>query len=308
MPRCRRWCEEPRSRLGIVRRCWCGGGRGCRSPSAQPGSAVRAAPAMICQWTSRALASWFRLSDWAGPDAGGSHCCCRGRPRTGSSTRTGITSPRRHATCRVANTRTRCVVFNGRGSCPYREGPYVGWTCWRTAEHVSGDFAHYAAQVASRATDHYVTFSFDTTRAKTPAELREVVRAAGGFLSACVRVADPIALAWHPHGMYTGRVRGDRRGRRNCARHRYRHRARAAVNALRRGRHAGRGHGLSRRTPARRAAVASPAARHRPRPGPCAGPLDLLRGRRPHLTAATQRSSRRTASRHERTSGRGLGT
>ena len=80
---------------------------------------------------------------------------------------------------------------------------YVGWTCWRTAEHVSGDFAHYAAQVASRATDHYVTFSFDTSRAKTPAELREVVRAAGGFLSACVRVADPIALAWHPHGMYT---------------------------------------------------------------------------------------------------------
>ena len=32
MPRCRLWCEGFRSRPGIVRRGWCGGGRGCRSP------------------------------------------------------------------------------------------------------------------------------------------------------------------------------------------------------------------------------------------------------------------------------------
>ena len=80
---------------------------------------------------------------------------------------------------------------------------YVGWSCWRTAEHVSGDFAHYAAQVATGAADHYVTFGWDTSRARTPAELREVLRAASGFLSACVRVAAPDSLAWHPHGMYT---------------------------------------------------------------------------------------------------------
>jgi hypothetical protein len=80
---------------------------------------------------------------------------------------------------------------------------YVGWSCWRTAEHISGDFAHYASQVATGAADHYVAFSWDTTRAKTPAELREVLRAAGGFLSACVRVAAPDSLAWHPHGTYT---------------------------------------------------------------------------------------------------------
>jgi hypothetical protein len=79
----------------------------------------------------------------------------------------------------------------------------VGSSCWRTAEHVSGDFAHYASQVATGAADHYVAFGWDTTRAKTPAELREVLRAARGFLSAGVRVADPAASAWHPHGMYT---------------------------------------------------------------------------------------------------------
>jgi hypothetical protein len=68
---------------------------------------------------------------------------------------------------------------------------------------VSGDFAHYAAQVAAGATDHYVAFGFDTSRAGTPAELREVVRAAGGLLAACVRVADPASVAWHPHGLFT---------------------------------------------------------------------------------------------------------
>lgn len=79
----------------------------------------------------------------------------------------------------------------------------VGWTCWQTAEHIAGDFAHYGAQIIGRPRDHYVKFSFDTSRAATPDELREVVRVAGGILAAAVRTASPDCLAWHPHGYFT---------------------------------------------------------------------------------------------------------
>jgi hypothetical protein len=79
----------------------------------------------------------------------------------------------------------------------------VGWTCWRTADHIAGDFAHYAAQVIGQPRDHYVKFSFDTSRATTPDELREVVRVAGGILAAAVLTASPNCLAWHPHGYFT---------------------------------------------------------------------------------------------------------
>ena len=79
----------------------------------------------------------------------------------------------------------------------------VGWSCWRTADHISGDFAHYAAQIVGQPRDHYVKFSFDTSRATTPDELREVVRVAGGILAAAVRTASPDWLAWHPHGYFT---------------------------------------------------------------------------------------------------------
>ena len=81
----------------------------------------------------------------------------------------------------------------------------VGWSCWLTADHISGDFAHYAAQVLGRPRDHYVKFSFDTSRATTPDELREVVRVAGGMLAAAVRTASPDCLGWHPHGYFTPR-------------------------------------------------------------------------------------------------------
>jgi hypothetical protein len=60
----------------------------------------------------------------------------------------------------------------------------VGWTCWQTVEHIAGDFAHYAAQIIGQPRDHYVKFGFDTSRATTPDELREVVRVAGGIHSA----------------------------------------------------------------------------------------------------------------------------
>jgi hypothetical protein len=32
----------------------------------------------------------------------------------------------------------------------------VGWSCWLTADHISGDFAHYAAQIIGQPRDHYV--------------------------------------------------------------------------------------------------------------------------------------------------------
>jgi Mycothiol maleylpyruvate isomerase N-terminal domain len=79
----------------------------------------------------------------------------------------------------------------------------VDWTCWRTAEHIAGDFAHYAAQIIGQPRDHYVKFGFDTSRASTPDELREVVRVAGGMLAAAVRTASPDGLGWHPHGFFT---------------------------------------------------------------------------------------------------------
>jgi hypothetical protein len=79
----------------------------------------------------------------------------------------------------------------------------VGWSCWSTADHISGDFAHYAAQIIGQPRDHYVKFSFDTSRATTPDELREVVRVSGGLLAAAVRTARQDCLGWHPHGYFT---------------------------------------------------------------------------------------------------------
>lgn len=67
----------------------------------------------------------------------------------------------------------------------------------------AGDFAHYAAQIIGQPRDHYVKFSFDTSRASTPDELCEVVRVAGGLLAAVVRTASSDCLGWHPHGYFS---------------------------------------------------------------------------------------------------------
>jgi hypothetical protein len=77
---------------------------------------------------------------------------------------------------------------------------HVGWTCWLTADHIAADFAHYAAQVLGQPRDHYVKFSFDTSRAKTDVELREVVAVAGGMLASAVRAAPPQSLGRKRHG------------------------------------------------------------------------------------------------------------
>jgi hypothetical protein len=79
----------------------------------------------------------------------------------------------------------------------------VGWSCWFTAEHVAGDFVHYAGQVVGQTRGHYVKFGFDTSRASDPDQLREVVRVAGGLLAAVVQTADPNSVGWHPHGYFT---------------------------------------------------------------------------------------------------------
>jgi hypothetical protein len=78
-----------------------------------------------------------------------------------------------------------------------------GLSCWSTADHISSDFAHYAAQIIGQPRDHYVKFSFDTSRATTPDELREVVRVSGGLLAAAVHTARQDCLGWHPHGYFT---------------------------------------------------------------------------------------------------------
>jgi uncharacterized protein (TIGR03083 family) len=83
-----------------------------------------------------------------------------------------------------------------------RPAAYVGWSCRETAEHIAGDFAHYAGQVLASPRDHYVAFGFDTSRATTPADLVEVVAMAGGMLAAAVRTADPASEGWHPHGFF----------------------------------------------------------------------------------------------------------
>jgi hypothetical protein len=83
-----------------------------------------------------------------------------------------------------------------------RPAAYVGWSCWQNAEHIAGDFAHHAGQVLAGPRDHYVAFGFDTSRARTPAQLVEVVAVAGGMLAAAVRTADPASDGWHPHGFF----------------------------------------------------------------------------------------------------------
>lgn len=79
----------------------------------------------------------------------------------------------------------------------------VGWSCWSTAEHIAGDFAHYAGQVVGSPQGHYVKFGFDTSRATTPAELRETLTVAGRLLVAAVHTADPQSAGWHPHGYFS---------------------------------------------------------------------------------------------------------
>jgi hypothetical protein len=91
-------------------------------------------------------------------------------------------------------------VQAGRWESP---AAHAGWSCRSTADHISSDFAHYAAQVIGQPRGHYVKFSFDTSRATTPDELREVVRVSGGLLAAAVRTASPGCLGWHPHGYFT---------------------------------------------------------------------------------------------------------
>ena len=80
---------------------------------------------------------------------------------------------------------------------------HVDWDCRRAADHIASVFVHYAAQVMGRPRDHYVKFGFDTSRAETPDELRELVAVTGGLLSMAVGTAAPGAVSWHPHGFFS---------------------------------------------------------------------------------------------------------
>lgn len=79
----------------------------------------------------------------------------------------------------------------------------MGWSCRRTADHIAGDFAHYAGQVVGQPENHYVKFSFDTSRAETGLELAEVVSVAGALLVAAARTGSSDSRGWHPHGLFS---------------------------------------------------------------------------------------------------------
>jgi hypothetical protein len=105
----------------------------------------------------------------------------------------------------VADATNELGSLLGRVPCDSWELPaaHVDWDCRRTADHIASVFMHYAAQVMGRSRDHYVKFGFDTSRAETPNELREVVAVAGGLFSMAVGTAAPDAVSWHPHGYFT---------------------------------------------------------------------------------------------------------
>jgi uncharacterized protein (TIGR03083 family) len=82
---------------------------------------------------------------------------------------------------------------------PRPAGP-VQWSCRQTLGHMAAVLMHYAAQVAARPVDHYVAFGVDTGRATTPAELTELIVAAGELLRSAVASAPAGSIAFHPHG------------------------------------------------------------------------------------------------------------
>lgn len=71
------------------------------------------------------------------------------------------------------------------------------WDCWTTAAHVAHDLAAYAGQLAAASANGYLPFDLLVRRSAGPAEVLDVVTAAGGFLSRMVAASDPRVRAWH---------------------------------------------------------------------------------------------------------------
>ncbi|WP_431678269.1 maleylpyruvate isomerase N-terminal domain-containing protein [Kitasatospora sp. KL5] len=88
------------------------------------------------------------------------------------------------------------LVLHEEDDWSVQAGPLT-WTCRETAVHIAHDLLAYAGQLAARPRDGYLPFDL-TVRPRTPvAELLQVVRAAGGLLSAALAAAGPEARAWH---------------------------------------------------------------------------------------------------------------
>jgi hypothetical protein len=71
------------------------------------------------------------------------------------------------------------------------------WSCARTAVHVAGDVAKYAAQLAGRVEGGYLRFRLAVAPDEAPREILRVLGAAVQLLVAAVRTAPDDARAWH---------------------------------------------------------------------------------------------------------------
>lgn len=75
------------------------------------------------------------------------------------------------------------------------------WDCRATVLHIASEFVGYATQLTAPRTHGYAPFDLTLVGTPSPAELRAMVRATGGLLSAVARTADPGTLSWHPYGV-----------------------------------------------------------------------------------------------------------
>ena len=71
------------------------------------------------------------------------------------------------------------------------------WTCQQTAAHIAHDLAKYAAQLAGRVEQSYLSFRLVIPNDAPPTEVLRVVGACGRLLTESVAAAPGAARAWH---------------------------------------------------------------------------------------------------------------
>lgn len=71
------------------------------------------------------------------------------------------------------------------------------WSCDDTARHIAHDLAKYAAQLAGRVQDSYLTFRLVIPSDAAPTEVLHTLDACGRLLSDAVAAAPSDARAWH---------------------------------------------------------------------------------------------------------------
>ncbi|MEV4702799.1 maleylpyruvate isomerase N-terminal domain-containing protein [Actinoplanes sp. NPDC049316] len=71
------------------------------------------------------------------------------------------------------------------------------WTCRTTAAHIAHDLTAYAMQLAAREPRRYLPLDLEVRPGTPPAEILEVIAAAGHLLATVVSAAPADARAWH---------------------------------------------------------------------------------------------------------------